>query len=147
MLTSNDDTPTTAVTGSSEGEEPAGETVTDQPIYGSGNAVAFTYTGEVNDKQQPHGKGVAKYTDSQKDTYTGKFQNGLRVDSLGTLIFKNGDKYVGSFVNDQFGEGTYTIAEDGTYFKGTFRDYKPYNGEWFEKNGNKYAKVVNGANK
>lgn len=140
-------TPITAVTGNGGGDVTEAETVTDLPIYGSGNAVAFKYTGEVNDKNQPHGQGVAKYTDSQKDTYTGKFQNGLRVDSAATLLFKNGDKYVGSFVDDQFGEGTYTIAEDGSYFKGTFRDYNPYNGEWYEKNGKKYAKVVNGANK
>lgn len=136
--------PITSISGDGNG---GAETVTDQPIYGNGNAVAFKYTGEVNEKGQPHGKGVAKYTDSQKDTYTGKFENGLRSDPNATLTFKNGDKYEGSFVDDQFGEGTYTIAEDQSYFKGTYQDYTPYNGVWYEKNGKQYAKVVNGVTK
>ena len=140
------DNPSGMVAGSGEGGE-GGETVTDLPIYGANNAVIFKYTGTVNDQKQPHGYGTAKYTDSQKDTYTGKFQNGLRNDSSATLTFKNGDKYEGSFVDDQFGEGTYTIAEDGSYFKGTYRDYTPYNGTWYEKNGKQYAKVVNGVTK
>lgn len=141
-LLTGKDNPVTSTSGGG-----SAETVTDQPIYGNGNAVAFKYTGEVNDKGQPHGKGTAKYTDSQKDTYTGKFQNGLRSDTNATLTFKNGDKYEGSFVEDQFGEGTYTIAEDQSYFKGTYRDYTPYNGVWYEKNGKQYAKVVNGVTK
>ena len=136
---------TTTTTTTDDGTEV--NTVTDQAVYGNNNAVIFKYTGEVNDKNQPHGKGVAKYTDSQKDTYTGKFVNGLRVDAKGTLTYKNGDKYEGTFVDDQFGEGVYTIGEDGTYFKGTFRDYNPYNGVWYEKSGKQYAKVVNGVTK
>ena len=121
-------------------------TVTDEPIYGS-DGVAFTYTGEVNADKKPHGMGTAKYTDPDKDTYTGKFQNGMRVDPNATLTFKNGDTYKGSFVTDQFGEGTYTIKEDGSYFKGTFKDFAPYNGAWYTKTGKLLYKVVNGVDK
>ncbi len=120
------------------------QTVTEEPIYGADNSVAFKYTGEVNENMKPDGKGVAKYTDSVKDTYKGKFKNGVRVDENGELTFKNGDSYKGTFVDDHFGEGTYTIAEDKSYFVGTFQDYNPYTGEWYDKTGKLLYKVVNG---
>ena len=136
------DKPTTTTTTTTDAE-----TVTDEPIYGNDNSVAFTYTGEVNSDKKPHGQGVAKYTDSDKDTYSGKFQNGLRVDDNATLTFKNGDTYKGSFVADQYGEGVYTIKQDGSYFKGTFRDFIPYNGAWYSKSDKQLYKVVNGVDK
>ena len=120
------------------------KTVTEEPIYGADNSVAFKYTGEVNDNNKPDGKGVAKYTDSVKDTYKGKFKNGVRVDDNGELTFKNGDSYKGTFVDDHFGEGTYTIAEDKSYFVGTFQDYNPYTGEWYDKTGRLLYKVIKG---
>lgn len=33
-------------------------------------------------------------------------------------------------------EGTYTIAEDGSYFTGTFKNGQPDKGTWYDKNGN-----------
>lgn len=141
-LMSND--PVTSITTSVEA--PTG-TVTDEPIYGSDNSVAFTYTGEVNDNNRPHGQGTAKYKDADKDTYTGRFENGMRVDDNATLTFKNGDTYKGSFVDDQFGEGVYTIAADKSYFKGTFRDFTPYTGAWYSKSDKLLYKVENGVDK
>lgn len=122
-------------------------TVTDEPIYAADNSVAFTYTGQVNADKKPHGQGTAKYTDSEKDTYTGKFQNGMRVDKDATLVFKNGDTYKGGFVTDQFDEGVYTIKADGSYFKGKFKDYQPYDGGWYTKTGKLLYKVVKGVDK
>ena len=123
------------------------ETVTDEPIYAADNSVAFTYTGQVNADKKPNGQGTAKYTDSEKDTYTGKFQNGMRVDKDATLVFKNGDTYKGSFVTDQFDEGVYTIKDDGSFFKGKFKDYQPYDGGWYTKTGKLLYKVVKGVDK
>lgn len=123
------------------------ETVTDEPIYAADNSVAFTYTGQVNADKKPNGQGTAKYTDSEKDTYTGKFQNGMRVDKDATLLFKNGDTYKGSFVTDQFDEGVYTIKDDGSFFKGKFKDYQPYDGGWYTKTGKLLYKVVKGVDK
>ena len=71
----------------------------------------------------------------------------MRVDDNGELTFKNGDSYKGSFIDDHFGEGTYTIAEDQSYFVGTFQDYNPYNGEWYDKTGKLLYKVVDGVDK
>ena len=122
-------------------------TVTDLPIYGADNSVAFTYTGQVNADNKPHGQGTAKYTDSDKDTYDGKFQNGLRVDNNATLTFKNGDTYKGSFVTDQFHEGVYTVHADGSYYKGTFKDFLPYDGAWYSKTGKLLNKVIKGEQK
>ncbi|MBR1688575.1 MAG: protein kinase [Prevotella sp.] len=116
---------------------------TQTPIYGQGNNVVFMYSGEMTNGV-PNGKGKAVYTDSDKDTYTGNFQNGLRVDANATLTFKNGDRYEGSFVNDQFGEGTYYMKSDGSYFKGKFSNFAPYNGAWYDKSGGLIVKVING---
>ena len=71
----------------------------------------------------------------------------MRVDDNATLTFKNGDTYKGSFVADQYGEGVYTIKQDGSYFKGTFRDFIPYNGAWYSKSDKQLYKVVNGVDK
>ena len=121
-------------------------TVENEPIYGS-DGVAFFYTGQVDADKKPNGKGTARYNDQDKDTYTGHFENGMRVDANATLTFKNGDTYKGSFVNDQFGEGVYTIAADKSYFKGTFRNFAPYDGAWYSKSDKLLYKVVNGVDK
>ena len=123
-----------------------GDRVEDFPVRNPDGSVAFVYTGTMLDGQ-PNGSGVAKYNDSDKDTYTGKFIKGLRVDENATLTFKNGDVYKGSFENDQYVKGTYTVAADKSYFKGTFKNYNPYTGEWYDKSGNLISKVVDGAYK
>ena len=120
--------------------------VENYPVYGPGGNVAFHYTGPLV-KGFPEGKGKAIYTDQDKDTYTGHFVAGNRNDTFATLTFKNGDKYEGSFVNDLFGEGSYIMKKDGSYFKGTFKDFQPYNGTWYDVNGKIIVRVVDGEEK
>lgn len=63
------------------------------------------------------------------------------------MTYKNGDKYEGSFVDDNFQGGTYTIKKDGSYFKGSFKNNKPYNGFWYYKSGEKMSEIINGKEK
>ena len=62
----------------------------------------------------------------------------------GTLINKNGDKYVGKFKNGRFhGNGEYTFA-DGGKFAGEFISDKPWNVTEYLKDGTITGKYLNG---
>ena len=47
----------------------------------------------------------------------------------------NGDVFKGTFKNNAFNQGEYTIAEDGSSFHGSFKKGQPYKGNWLDKNG------------
>ena len=122
---------------------------------GPENMQDYTYTGVAmvvfNDKGDtlqviPNGEGTARFSIGE---YNGQFFRGMLYDSTGkaTLTFDNGDKYVGTFQEGYYVEGTYTTHESGMYFKGTFRDGNTYNGYWYDSNGNKQSQVVNGSEK
>lgn len=99
---------------------------------------------------KPSGEGVLVYNDDDKDgraKYEGNMQQGLREDDEAVLIYKNGNTYTGSFVNDQFRNGRLTLKDDGLYFVGDFRNDKPYNGTWYWDDGTIYSKVANGVEK
>ena len=103
----------------------------------------MTYSGEiVNGK--PQGRGVLKYRNDDRLRYEGAFLNGLREDSVAALFYRNGDVYRGSFITDHFATGTFFVESTGEYFRGTFREDKPYNGVWYDKNDNIISRVVNG---
>lgn len=93
-----------------------------------------TYTGEVNEKGIPDGKGQAWFRDGRY--YKGFFVNG---DLSGDNVFfsnKQGDTFEGSFENNQFSKGTYTIYSTGEYFRGSFLNGNPLHGKWYDKEGN-----------
>lgn len=103
-----------------------------------------SYTGQVvsdsvqdSGKKLPHGKGVARVTagDLKGSLYDGEFVNG-RMQGKATYTFDNGDTFEGTFRDNEFYQGRFTIRETGDYFEGTFRDGVPYKGEWHNKNGN-----------
>ena len=91
-----------------------------------------TYTGEVNAKGKPHGKGVAEFKDGR---YTGDFTNGDAVSNAGRFVFHNGDVFEGQF-NNGFVKGRYTVRDNGSYFVGSFVGNKPATGKWYDKRGN-----------
>lgn len=99
---------------------------------------------------KPTGEGrLLYYSDDQdgRSLYEGSMREGLREDSDATLVYKNGNTYKGSFVNDQFGTGQLTLKTDGLYFKGDFSNNKPYNGVWYWNDGTVYSFIVNGEEK
>lgn len=99
-----------------------------------------TYTGYVNEDNVPNGEGEAWFNDGRY--YKGYFANGMMVDDNAFFRFKNGDTYQGSFVNDHFSNGRYTIASDKSYFEGTYdSNGQPKKGAWYDKNGKKIENV------
>ena len=99
----------------------------------------FEYTGEVDANGQPDGMGEAKFDDGRY--YKGKFSHGSFQDDKGFFQFANGDTYEGTFVDNFFGTGTYTVKENGDYFVGSFKDGNPEKGSWFNKGGIKVEDV------
>ena len=51
--------------------------------------------------------------------------------------YDNGDIFEGTFANNAFSQGRYTLKDDGSYFEGTFKNGQPDQGDWFDKQGNK----------
>ena len=63
---------------------------------------------------------------------------------VGTLVYPDGNKYVGEFMNGLFhGQGIYTIASDGYSYIGEYRIGSLWNGTMKEKDGTIDYKVVN----
>lgn len=104
-----------------------------------------SYTGSVSpdsivgsDALIPNGKGIAKIVDGEYkgNSYDGTFVWGvLEGDAIYTTV--DGDIFKGTFKNNKYDKGTYTIKETGEYFVGTFKDGQPNVGDWFDKDGNK----------
>ena len=116
-------------------------------IYDSHGEAVLTFDGEVNDGT-PNGYGTLTYLkDKVKERYEGIMVNGLREDSSAVLFYKNGDVYRGAFERDRFSIGTYYIEESGEYFRGTFKDDKPYNGYWYDAHDYIISRVENGREK
>lgn len=95
---------------------------------------ACTYSGELNEDSIPNGQGEAWFTDGRY--YKGNFESGRMVDEDAFFRYPNGDTYQGSFANDHFSKGRYTIAEDKSYFVGTYdAQGQPLKGVWYDKDG------------
>jgi len=78
-----------------------------------------------------------------KETYVGEREN-RRYHGQGTLTFRDGDKYVGEFKHGKrHGQGTYTWS-DGSKYVGEYKDGEPWNGTYYDKDGNIKGKFVNG---
>ena len=76
--------------------------------------------------------GEAKFTDGRK--YKGYFIKGVLSGQNSYFRYPNGDVFEGTFKDNSFYEGKYTIAEDGSYFSGTFKNGQPDKGTWYDKN-------------
>ena len=67
-----------------------------------------------------------------------------RPHGVGTLVYPNGNKYVGEWMNGLFhGQGTYSIASDGYSYIGEYRIGSLWNGAMKAKDGTIDYKVVN----
>lgn len=119
------------------------DTITEKPIYSPSGQKVMTYRGQVVDGK-PQGRGILKYLDNKKESYEGAFLNGLCEDSMAVLRYRNGDIYRGSFIAGRLGTGSFFIDKTGEYFRGTFRDDKPYNGVWYDKADRVISRVVKG---
>ena len=91
------------------------------------------YSGEVNADNIPHGYGGAYFDDGRY--YRGHFENGVLDGDNAHFEYPNGDVFEGTFKNNSFYQGTYTIAEDGSYFTGSYKNGEPKSGTWYNKKG------------
>lgn len=95
------------------------------------------YIGPVDENHKPHGDGEATFIDGR--FYRGPFEHG-NFDGVDAYFrYDNGDTFEGSFVNNTFSKGKYTIKADGSYFIGTFKNGQPEKGTWYNIDG----KVIN----
>ena len=91
------------------------------------------YSGLVDDNNKPHGTGEAFFNDGRY--YKGGFEHGVLTGDNCYFKYANGDEFQGTFRDNSFYYGTYTIAEDGSYYTGSYRKGKPIWGTWYDKNG------------
>ena len=104
-----------------------------------GNLGKCTYSGQVDSDGKPDGQGTATWSDGRK--YKGPFVHGVAEGADATYIYSNGDVYKGSFKNNAFAKGRYTVKTDGTYFVGTFKDGDPASGRWYNNEGKEVGVV------
>ena len=90
------------------------------------------HTGPIDAQKRPHGLGEALFSDGSK--YRGYFDKGVLTGKNSLFQYPNGDVFEGRFEENSLSEGKYTVAEDSSYFIGTFKNGKPDKGTWFNKN-------------
>ena len=93
------------------------------------------YTGSTIGGVPDDNAGVAHFSDGRY--YKGPFENGNLTGENALFRYPNGDEFRGTFKDNAFYEGTYTIKEDGSFFIGTFKNGQPDKGSWYDRNGRK----------
>lgn len=94
------------------------------------------YTGEVDENMKPHGHGFAIWSKGDGKQYDGEWVHG-NMEGQTSYIQRSGDTFVGTFKNNRYQKGRYTIVSTGEYFEGTFKNGQPDKGNWYDKNGRK----------
>jgi hypothetical protein len=106
---------------------------------------AYLYTGPVDSDGLPDGVGEAVFIEGSKPdgrTYRGPFASGaFGGTEQAEMKMENADVFSGTFENNLFKEGSYTIKATGEFFKGSFEEGKPYKGAWYNKKGKKIQEV------
>lgn len=107
--------------------------------YESKTGGTFTYTGFTLDGVPNDSLGSGVYKDG---SFTGMYADGER--KQGTYKTKDGKNvYKGKFIDDKYDEGTLTF-DDGSYYRGSFKNNDFHTGKFYEKNGKSYAEIRNG---
>ena len=97
------------------------------------------YVGEFKDGEY-NGQGIE--TRGTK-MYEGEYKDGKKH-GKGKLTKSDGRKYEGEWKNNKpNGQGTFT-SPDGTKYVGEWKNGEPWNGTFYDKDGNIKGKVVNG---
>lgn len=128
----------------SSGENPAyvDSVATDGHYRMNGDSITIKsgrckYVGQVDPDGVPDGDGEAWFSDGRY--YKGNFYHGAMQSlngSKGFFSFGNGDTYKGTFADNHFDQGTYTVAEDKSYFTGYFdAEGQPSVGSWYDAQG------------
>ena len=95
-----------------------------------------SYSGEIDENGKPNGHGVAVWTKGDGKKYDGQWVHG-NMDGQTNYTHRSGDTFVGTFKNNKYHKGRYTIISSGEYFEGTFKNGQPEKGNWYDRNGKK----------
>jgi len=80
-----------------------------------------TYTGETNERGEPHGQGAYEFADGTR--YEGQLKDG-EPHGQGVIEFADGDRHEGQFKDGEpHGQGVYEFA-DGERYEGQWKDGK-----------------------
>lgn len=93
-----------------------------------------SYTGEVDENDLPNGHGIATWESGEGKIYDGEWVHG-KMEGKTKYTHRSGDTFVGTFKNNQYSNGKYTISSTGEYFEGSFKNGQPNQGKWYNKNG------------
>lgn len=97
----------------------------------TGNVFTDPYPGRF----YPCDNGKMIFSDGR--IYEWPFNRGRMEGDNATFTYPNGDKFIGSFYDNHFYEGTYTVKETGEKFVGTFdNNGQPQRGSWYDVDGN-----------
>lgn len=98
------------------------------------------YSGEVDADEKPHGKGIATWTEGKALQYDGEWVHG-KMEGETKYTLRNGDVFEGTFKDNKYSEGKYTIQSTGDYFEGSFKNEDVDKGAWYDKSGKKTDEV------
>lgn len=94
-----------------------------------------SYIGDYDENMNPHGHGVATWETGEGEKYDGEWVHG-KMEGQTTYTLRCGDTFVGTFKDNLYHQGRYTISATGEYFEGTFKNGQPDKGKWYDKSGN-----------
>ena len=107
----------------------------------------YEYIGPIGQDGLPDGVGYAKFLKEgipDGREYHGPFKDGeFGGDEQAVMRMSNGDTFIGTFTNNYFDKGTYTIKATGDYFKGVFKDGIPFKGTLYNIKRKKLVEVDN----
>ncbi len=96
--------------------------------------MSYRYTGPVDSFGLPHGKGTAKYQDDN-GICEGYFNHGvLDGEDKVKQTLRNGDVYMGTIKSNEYDKGDY-LWKDGEKYSGTFLNGNPYTGTHYNSEG------------
>jgi len=104
------------------------------------------FVGEYKDGEK---NGQGTFTFSWGGKYEGEYKDGNQ-NGQGTETYPSGSKYVGEWKDGvRNGQGTYTqygslLYPDGRKYVGEYKNGKEWNGTYYDNNGKKEYKLVNG---
>ena len=101
------------------------------------------YMGHVDHQGNPNGQGIMIYSPidptEHRAKYSGRWRDGVQS-GKGTLTWRNGDVYTGSFAEDKLHGIGELLCSDGSRYKGRWKEgYKHGKGEYSWANGNYYV--------
>ena len=122
-------------------EEVVDSTAVQQGIATTINGAPVLYYGPIDDHNNPHGDGEAKWRNG-KSYYKGHFNHGEMDGECVLFIDPDGNEFKGTMANGSYQKGTMTMTT-GEVYRGTMKNNAPLDGTLTDTNGREYT-IING---